>query len=176
MIARFIALTRVLVTPHASALGGGDHHGGISWSEDVRSGADRRRRPTPMLSRHLLFGRRRRGRRMGETDRVYVDRPGRWATATFIAVMTLSMADAYFTLNVLAAGGEEANPVMGAALSLGNVAFVILKMALTFLGAAFLCLHKTWPLGRACLWAALLGYTALAAYVTGQMWLVVPGQ
>src|SRR5262249_48502772 len=107
---------------------------------DARSGVDRRRRPTPLLSRYLLVRRRRGGRREGERERIYVDRPGPWAGVAFILLMILSIADAYSTLNLLAAGGEEANPVMAAALSLGEGAFVAAKLGLTFFGAALLCL------------------------------------
>ena len=137
---------------------------GAPLAEDARTGADRRVRPTPMLSRYFLFGRRRAGRRDGERDRIYVDRPGRWVFAAFLALMLLSVADAYFTLHWLSKGGLEANPVMRAALSLGSRGFVILKTGVTFLGTAFLCLHKNWPLGRLCLWVALAGYAALTAF------------
>jgi hypothetical protein len=120
---------------------------------------DRRQRPTPMVSRYLLWGRR---RSAGEER--YVDRPGPWVLVAFGLLMLLSIADAYFTLRVIAHGGEEANPVMQAALALGSTGFVILKTAVTFAGAAFLCLHKNWPLGRLCLWIALAGYAALTVY------------
>ena len=125
-----------------------------------------------MLSRYFLFGKRRSGRREGERDRVYVDRPGPWVFAAFFAVMCLSIADAYFTLAVLAEGGGEANPVMRAALSLGSRGFVILKTGVTFLGTAFLCLHKNWPLGRTCLWIALVGYAILTGYHVYGQWIL----
>jgi hypothetical protein len=117
-----------------------------------------------MLSRYLLFGRRRGGRRESERERTYVDRPGAWVVVAFLGLMTLSVADAYFTLKVLAAGGQEANPVMRAALALGDRGFVIVKTVVTFLGTAFLCLHKNWPLGRLCLVAALVGYAVLTGW------------
>jgi hypothetical protein len=123
---------------------------------------DRRQRPTPMLSRYLLRGRRRNAPLDSET---YVDRPGPWALGAFFAVVLLSVADAWFTLRVIAAGiAEEANPIMEAALNLGPTGFVLLKTLVTVLGAAFLCLHKNWRLGRTCLWIAFLGYAALTAY------------
>jgi len=117
-----------------------------------------------MLSRFLLFGRRRGGRREGEQDRLYVDRPGRWVLAAILAVTLLSVADAYFTLHEMSRGATEANPVMRAALSLGNGAFVVLKTLVTVVGALFLGLHKNWALGRTCLWVAVGGYAALTAY------------
>ncbi len=117
-----------------------------------------------MFSRFLLFGRRKGGRRAGEDENMYVDRPGGWAIAAFVSLTVLSCADAYFTLDALSRGGEEANPLMRAALSLGNPAFVVLKSLVTIVAGAFLVLHKNWRLGRLCLGLALLGYAALTGY------------
>lgn len=117
-----------------------------------------------MVSRYLFLGRRRAGRRDGETDRIYVDRPGPWVIAGFVVLVGLSLLDAGFTLWLLERGATEANPVMRAALHLGNPAFVVIKSVVTILAVGFLCLHKNWPLGRVCLVIALLGYSALTLY------------
>jgi hypothetical protein len=117
-----------------------------------------------MVSAYLFRGRRRGGRRQGEGEEVYVDRPGAWITAAFVVVLGLSLLDAAFTLHLLTRGATEANPVMRAALHLGDEAFVFIKTVVTALAVGFLCLHKNWPLGRLCLVAALLGYSALTLY------------
>ncbi len=117
-----------------------------------------------MLSRYLFRGRRRGGRRDGETDRVYVDRPGKKTLAAIGIVAVLSLCDAAFTLHELARGGTEANPIMRAALSLGNPPFILIKTLVTVLGAMFLGLHKNWSLGRTCLWVAVWGYLLLTLY------------
>ena len=127
-------------------------------------GPDRRRHATRMVSRYMFWGRRRSGRRDGERERVYVDRPGPWVVAGFAIVVGLSILDATFTLYLLKRGATEANPVMRAALHLGDQAFVLLKTVVTVLAAGFLMLHKNWPLGRACLGFALAGYSALTVY------------
>lgn len=132
--------------------------------ESVYRGPDRRGRPTPMVSRYLLVGRRRSGRRDGEREFVYVDRPGTWIVLAFALVLALSLFDAWSTLVLLRHGATEANPVMRAALNLGNEAFVLIKTTMTILAMGFLCLHKNWPLGRACMGLALLGYTVLTAW------------
>ena len=62
---------------------------------------------------------------------------------------------------------------MLAALSLGNRAFVVIKTAVTMLGAAFLCLHKNWPLGRLCLGIALAFYGALTLWHLYGQWFVL---
>jgi hypothetical protein len=133
-------------------------------TEVAPRGPDRRKRPTPMLSRWTFVGRRRGGRRDGEMDFVYVDRPGTWMLLAFLAVVGLSLLDAWYTLDHLQRGATEANPVMRAALDLSDQAFVLIKTVITVLGAGFLCLHKNWPLGRMCLVVALLGYSALLCY------------
>jgi hypothetical protein len=127
-------------------------------------GPDRRRRPTPMLSRFLFIGRRSGGRRDGEERFTYVDRPGGWILLAFAAVLALSLFDAWFTLELLKRGATEANPVMRAALDLGDHAFVLIKTTITIVATGFLCLHKNWPLGRVCLGLALVGYSVLTAY------------
>ena len=132
--------------------------------EVVYRGPDRRKRATPMFSPFLFRGRRRAGRREGEMEKVYVDRPGPWVLAAFGLIVGLSLLDATFTLYLLKRGATEANPVMRAALHLGDQAFVLIKTGVTVLAAGFLMVHKNWPLGRLCLAVALLGYSALTVY------------
>lgn len=123
-----------------------------------------------MLTRYLFRGRRRGGRRDGEHERIYVDHPGPFVIAAFLALTGLSVADAWFTLHELSRGATEANPLMQAALELGNGPFVIIKTVVTLVGAGFLALHKNWPLGRRCLMVALLGYAALTVYHLYGVW------
>lgn len=92
-----------------------------------------------------------------------MDRVGPWVIAAFATILLLSAVDAYLTLRLIARGGEEANPIMRLALSLGDGSFVVVKTTLTLVGLALLSLHKTWPLGRACLWLAFAGYSVVTA-------------
>ncbi|MFM8979867.1 MAG: DUF5658 family protein [Planctomycetia bacterium] len=133
-------------------------------AQGAERAAGGRRGRTPLLSPFLFVGRRRGGRRDGERPYQYVDRPGAWMVTAFAAVLALSLFDAWFTLDLLRRGAEEANPVMLAALALGDRAFVFIKTVLTILAMGFLCLHKNWPLGRLAMALALLGYSALTAY------------
>jgi hypothetical protein len=63
---------------------------------------------------------------------------------------------------------------MRAALDLGNGPFVLGKTLITVLGAAFLGLHKTWAMGRACLWIAVVGYVLLTVWHVYGLWVVLP--
>src|SRR5688572_8357279 len=127
-----------------------------------------------MVSKYLLVGRRREVRREDERGRGYVDRPGPWVLVAFGLVTLLSAADAYFTLGALARGGSEANPIMRAALELGNSAFVFVKTFVTIAGALFLTLHKNWALGRGCLFLAAVGYIALTVWHVYGVWYLLP--
>jgi hypothetical protein len=129
-----------------------------------RQAPDRRRQPTPMISRYHFWGRRRGGRRQAEQGRIYVDRPGLWVIVACVLLIALSIADAHVTLRILGEGGEEINPVMRAVLALGERPFLLVKLALTLAGAAVLYLHNTWPLGRVSVWIALGSYGALTGY------------
>ena len=117
-----------------------------------------------MFSKYLLFGRRERARRDGEGEFAYVDKPGAWILAGFTALVGLSLLDAWYTLDLLKRGATEANPIMKAALDVSDQAFVVIKTVITVAGAAFLSLHKNWPLGRVCMAVALFGYSMLLFY------------
>lgn len=124
-----------------------------------RASSDRRRGPTPWISRHWLRGRRRGGRRAGEERDAFVDRYRAWEWAAVAALLALCVADLLLTLDVLERGGEEANPVMRWALERGTGTFAALKLGLTLLGALVLLVRVRFRWMR----QALLGL--VAAYV-----------
>ncbi|HET8577967.1 MAG TPA: DUF5658 family protein [Methylomirabilota bacterium] len=102
-----------------------------------------------------------------------MDRPAPGLIAAFWLVVGLSAADAYLTVN--APGAHELNPVMGAALALGPMVFTGVKLALTCVGGAVLCLHGTWTLGRAGLLSAVVVYVFIVVYhVYGYAGLISP--
>jgi len=109
---------------------------------EQRNGPDRRRRPTPPISRYWLFGRRRASRREEESANVYVDRYTATEWVLVLGVLVLSVLDMYFTLVHLDHGGTEANPVMAATLTAGGTGlFKLVKLAATFIGLGVLLVH-----------------------------------
>ncbi len=78
--------------------------------------------------------------------------------------MALSAADAYFTATSVTDVTHEINPVMRTALAFGPFAFAAIKLGLTFVPAALLCLHGTWTLGRAGLLSAVMVYVFILVY------------
>ena len=129
-----------------------------------RRQTDRRRRPTPWLSRWTLVGRRRGGRREGEKQGLYVDRYGPWEWTAVAALLVLCIADLLLTLDVLRKGGSEANPLMQWALDQGVPVFVGLKLGLTLLGALVLLVRVRFRGIRVALAVLLALYVALIGY------------
>jgi len=129
-----------------------------------RAGGDRRSRRTRGLSRYWIFGRRRRGRRAGESHNLYVDNYGRDEWGLVIAIVLLSTADLLLTLVYISLGGEERNPVMASVLEHGHGAFVGVKFSVTALGALFLLAHVRFKHVKACLVGIACAYMLLIFY------------
>jgi hypothetical protein len=130
-----------------------------------RRGFDRRSDPTPRVSRFSLRGgRRHRVRRLEELEGSFVDLYGfrLWCVVLWIALM--NVADSYFTLLHLQAGGIELNPVAQALLSIGRGGFVLSKSLLIALALLVLCVHKNFFLARIGIWTAAGTYTVLVVY------------
>jgi hypothetical protein len=126
-------------------------------------GPDRRRRPTPALSRYALFGGRRRlgGRRPGESEGRFVDQHGPGLLAVVLAIVALNFLDAWFTMFFLSHGGEELNPIMDAVIREGTLPFVLLKSLGIGICVAVLTVAKNFRFARIGLGTVLVGYAAL---------------
>jgi hypothetical protein len=115
-----------------------------------------------MLSRYWLRGRRRAGRRDGETLDIYVDRPSVREWSLVLAMLALAAIDAVWTLAHLRRGVEEANPLMAWAWTAGGaLGFAVTKAAATLAALAFLLLHARFRLTRWLLPAAVAIYALL---------------
>lgn len=127
--------------------------------------ADRRQRPTPLFSKYMFIGRRRRNRR--ETDPrygYYVDRYGARSVLAMLIIIVLCAADAVFTIYHLRRGATEINPLMNFALSLGTLYFLVFKYALTGVGIFFLLTHKNFITARVATVTVIAMYCLLLAY------------
>ena len=134
-------------------------------AETAWRGPDRRRRPTPRLSRYTFFGGRRRGgRRAREELGTFVDQYSPRLFGLLVWVALMNAGDSFFTLIHLQAGGIELNPVADWLLGSGRFGFVLYKSILITLPLMVLCLHKNFPLARLGLWAAAGTYTLLLGY------------
>jgi uncharacterized protein DUF5658 len=125
---------------------------------------DRRKRPTPLLSRYCISGRRRGARRRDEARNSYVDRYDVPMAAAALLIVLLSILDAYYTLNYLSRGGRELNPVAQSFIDFGPRTFVIMKGIVTGSCVLFLIVHKNFSVVRHVLTVVLSFYTLLLCY------------
>lgn len=98
---------------------------------DRRAVNDRRRHSAWSFLYGGLRPRRRSGRRHGDEQRIFVDWHEPRVLYLALAILLMSCADALFTLNLLAAGGEELNAFMRALLGQSVRWFLWVKIGLT---------------------------------------------
>jgi len=109
-----------------------------------RSGLDRRKGKIPRL-KYLLFGGQRKMIRRSEDKQqmIILDNYSPRLLAFVLVILTLSLADGFFTLHLTDHGAIEANPVMAYFLDLSPWAFMSVKYLLTTLSViCFLILNN----------------------------------
>jgi len=121
---------------------------------------DRRRRPTPMLSRYSFFGRRKYIRRDEDKDKhIYVDRYSLRTLLFILAILLLGIADAILTLyHINTNQAKELNPIMDFFLRISPHIFFNVKYVVTALCLLVLCLHKNLPIVKHLLNAVFVIY------------------
>lgn len=116
-----------------------------SWATtqmENRACQDRRKKPTPILSRYTLIGRRSAFRRKEDQRRGgYVDRYSERLLICIVLIVGLNILDTLFTIVILASGGVELNPLIRWAINTyGDITWIV-KFAVVSCGAIILCLH-----------------------------------
>lgn len=132
-----------------------------SFSEER---GDRRKKPTPFLSRYTFTGRRKGARRQEEQYNYYVDRLDNKTWTLIGIIMTLSIIDSVFTLHFLGKGLREINPVMNIAIIIGKPIFIFAKYTLTIIGILMLALHKNFRFVKGLIYFLIFLYTILNLY------------
>jgi len=157
----------------AGAIWAGKPEGRTAIQEDfappdpaaARRTSDRRARPTPMLSRYTLFGRRRNNRRITDPAACYyVDRSSGIFHVAVLAMLAFIAADTISTLYILSRGGTEANPLMRWLLTLGQDWFVAVKVGSGLIGFILLGVHCKFPTARYLLVLLVAVYFVLSLY------------
>ncbi len=123
---------------------------------------DRRRKPTPAISRFTISGRRKTFRRKDDQEKGgYVDRyhPGLLILITL--AIGLAILDALFTMMILDDGGYELNPVVRSAIQLYGDKFWIWKFLIVSIPLTLLCLHNKFRF----VISAMLGVTIINVIV-----------
>jgi hypothetical protein len=114
---------------------------------DRRILQDRRKQPTPALSRFTLWGRRSIFRR--EEDKKgggYVDRYGPGLLILLTLAVGSTVLDALFTMMILDDGGWEVNPVVRSVIQLYGDRFWVWKFVIVSVPLVLLCLHSKFKL------------------------------
>ena len=132
---------------------------------DRRNSNDRRKQPTPGLSRYTLLGRRKTIRRKADLKQGgYVDRYSSVLFFVLISIIGLNALDALFTLMILDLKGWEANPVVSSVITLYGTKFWIWKFFIVSVSLVLLCLHSTFRLVKELIVAAGCLYFMVVVY------------
>jgi len=139
-----------------------------------RSGYDRRKLSARTFLQGGLTPRRKTGGRRRSDTAVLVDWHEPHLMFLAVAILLLSVADAFLTLTLLAAGAYEVNPLMNYVLERQPELFATVKMALTGTGVLALVACARATVFRVIrvslvLRCCLFGYAALIAY---ECWLL----
>ncbi len=120
---------------------------GYYFDECLRKCRDRRRNPTPCISKYTLVGSRRKNRRLNDKyHNYYVDVVDHKLAKMVVLIFSLSALDALLTLILLSRGASELNPIIEYYLNLGNSYFFLFKLAITGIGLLTLLIHQNFIL------------------------------
>jgi hypothetical protein len=126
---------------------------------------DRRRKPTPLLSRYTLWGRRKTLRRKEDQERGgYVDRYDSSLLFFLVLIVGLNVLDSLFTMIILECGGQEINPLVRAAIEVYGDQFWVWKFTIVSVNIILLCLHSRFRyVDKILLWITIL-YLGIISY------------
>jgi hypothetical protein len=132
---------------------------------DNRTFQERRKKPTPILSRYSLSGRRCSFRRTEDQHRGgYVDCYGQKLFCCLLLIAGLNILDAFFTIIILESGGQEVNPLVRWAIdSFGNNAWS-LKFSVVSCGVILLCLHSKFRMAQVSIIVAAVLFSGVVMY------------
>jgi hypothetical protein len=142
--------------------------------EERRDAGDRRRHSLWSLAYGGFRPRRRTGRRTGDEQRIFFDWHEPRVVYLALAILLMSCADALFTLNLLAVGGEELNSFMRVLIGQGVRWFLWAKIGLTAFGIVVLVVAaRRLVLGRLrVLWMIRLFFTGYVLLIAWEIYLL----
>ncbi len=135
--------------------------------DDSRDASDRRKCPTPIISRYTVIGGKRHTIRRDEDKKkhLFVDLYSTRLLVVVMLLLGLSCLDAFLTLELIDKGKVvEANPIMAYFLSYGIVPFTVIKFVITASALIVLCVFKNVNITRVGVPLALKIYMAVIAY------------
>lgn len=134
-------------------------------TQEPYRGPDRRKQPTPFLSRYSFFGGRRYyHRRTAEADCAYIDLYSQRLVAFLLVFFVLTVIDSVSTLIYLDKGGREFNPIAQWMIDQGDTFFILCKGGLTAVCIIFIMIHKNFKYSRQAIYTGFAFYFALSIY------------
>lgn len=132
---------------------------------DRRIQKDRRKQPTPALSRYVFCGERRTLRRKKDQKAGgYVDRYSPTLLFFLISIVSLNVLDAFQTIMLLDLGGREVNPFVCSAMQFFGDNFWIWKFFIGSASVVFLCLHSKFRKAKPIIVVASIMYIVIVFY------------
>ena len=126
---------------------------------------DRRKQPTPGLSRYTFFGQRKDLRRKSDQENgSYVDCYSSMLFFFLILIVGLNILDSIFTMMILDLKGLEANPVVRSVIEIHGDKFWIWKFAIVSTCLILLCLHSRFKVVKGILVAISSIYLIVVFY------------
>ena len=131
-----------------------------------RNFEDRRKLPTPLLSRYTFFGRRKGIRRRNEQQGGgYVDYYSSGLFFFLVSIISLNILDALLTVSILETEGSwEVNPVVQSVIHLYGDNFWIWKFAIVSFSVILLCLHSKFKRVKAMIVSVSFIYLSVVLY------------
>lgn len=126
---------------------------------EPRNTADRRRTTWRTIAFSVWFGRRHSVRRADDPHTLLLDAHEPLVFFFGIGLMVLSVADAFFTLQMLSSGAVELNPFMRRLIEWDITAFILVKISLTATGIILLVFAS-----RAVVWLGIRVQTLLVLH------------
>ena len=133
---------------------------------EMRSGSERRLKPTPFFNRYLLKGRRKEHRRSEDLKQnIYVDRFNSIEWFAISLLLLLCAADAFLTIVHLGNGFQEINPILDGAYQYGGPAwFLITKFGITLPGIVFVLIHVKTTIAQKAIKLLVAVYSVVVVY------------
>jgi len=132
---------------------------------DKRIFKERRKQPTPALSRYTFLGQRKRFRRKIDQQKGgYVDRYSSRLFFFLVLIISLNILDAFLTMIIIELNGVELNPVVLSVMHLYGDKFWVWKFALVSFCSILLCLHIRFGRAKVAVASISLIYLVVVLY------------
>jgi hypothetical protein len=140
-------------------------HFGILKQMENRAHSDRRKTPTPILSRYTVVGRRSAFRRREDQEKGgYIDRYGHGLFLWVLLFFVLNIFDCVFTRIILDGGGHEVNPFIHWLIATCGDHFISWKLAIISGSIIILCLHSKHRIVKPVFYFSMVIYFVVVIY------------